>query len=136
VGGRGRRMAGAEAAEAEPAALALIARAADGSVRDGLSLLDQAIALTDGKVTERAARDMLGIADRGRVFDLLESVLGGDAATALDRLDHLYQEGADPLMVLQDLLDLSHFLTRLKLAPDAGLGDPIVEGDRERARPL
>ena len=131
-----RRIAEAVAVEAEPAALALIARAADGSVRDGLSLLDQAIALTDGKVTERAARDMLGIADRGRVFDLLESVLGGDAAAALDRLDHLYQEGADPLMVLQDLLDLSHFLTRLKLAPDAGLGDPIVEGDRERARPL
>jgi DNA polymerase-3 subunit gamma/tau len=131
-----RRIAEAEAVEAEPAALALIARAADGSVRDGLSLLDQAIALTDGKVTERAARDMLGIADRGRVFDLLENVLGGDAAAALDRLDRLYQEGADPLMVLQDLLDLSHFLTRLQLAPEAGLGDPIVEGDRERAAPL
>jgi DNA polymerase-3 subunit gamma/tau len=131
-----RRIAEAEAVEAEPAALALIARAADGSVRDGLSLLDQAIALTDGKVTETAARDMLGVADRGRVFDLLESVLSGNAAAALDRLDRLYQEGADPLMVLQDLLDLSHFLTRLKLAPEAGLGDPIVEGDRERARPL
>src|SRR6202011_4664491 len=131
-----RRIAEAEAVEAEPAALALIARAADGSVRDGLSLLDQAIALTDGKLTETAARDMLGVADRGRVFELLESVLGGDAAVALDRLDRLYQDGADPLMVLQDLLDLSHFLTRLKLAPEAGLGDPIVEGDRERARPL
>jgi DNA polymerase III subunit gamma/tau len=131
-----RRIAEAEAVEAEPAALALIARAADGSVRDGLSLLDQAIALTDGKVTETAARDMLGVADRGRVFDLLKSVLSGDAAAALDRLDRLHQDGADPLMVLQDLLDLSHFLTRLKLAPEAGLGDPIVEGDRERARPL
>ncbi len=131
-----RRIAEAEAVEAEPAALALIARAADGSVRDGLSLLDQAIALTDGKVTERAARDMLGVADRGRVFDLLESALSGDAAAALDRLDRLYQDGADPLMVLQDLLDLSHFLTRLKLTPEAGLGDPVVEGDRERARPL
>jgi DNA polymerase III subunit gamma/tau len=131
-----RRIVEAEAVEAEPAALALIARAADGSVRDGLSLLDQAIALTDGRVTESAVRDMLGVADRGRVFELLESVLGGDAAVALDRLDRLYQDGADPLMVLQDLLDLSHFLTRLKLAPEAGLGDPIVEGDRERARPL
>ncbi len=131
-----RRIAEAESVEAELAALALIARAADGSVRDGLSLLDQAIALTDGRVTETAARDMLGVADRGRVFDLLESVLGGDAAAALDRLDRLYQDGADPLMVLQDLLDLSHFLTRLKVAPEAGLGDPIVEGDRERARPL
>jgi DNA polymerase-3 subunit gamma/tau len=94
-----RRIAEAEVVEADPAALALIARAADGSVRDWLSLLDQAIALTDGKVTETAARDMLGVADRGRVFDLLESVLAGDAAAALDRLDRLYQDGADPLMV-------------------------------------
>ncbi len=131
-----RRIAEAEAVEAEPAALALIARAADGSVRDGLSLLDQAIALTDGRVTEPAVRDMLGVADRGLVFDLLESVLRGDAADALTRMDRLYQDGADPLMLLQDLLELGHFLTRLKLASEAGIGDPIAEGDRERARPL
>jgi DNA polymerase III subunit gamma/tau len=131
-----RRIVEAEAVEAEPAALALIARAADGSVRDGLSLLDQAIALTDGRVTETAVRDMLGVADRGLVFDLLESVLRGDAADALARMDRLYQEGADPLLVLQDLLDRSHFLTRLKLVPEAGAGDPIAEGDRPRARPL
>jgi DNA polymerase III subunit gamma/tau len=131
-----RRIAEAEAVEAEPAALALIARAADGSVRDGLSLLDQAIALTDARITEKAVRDMLGIADRGRVLDLLESVLRGDAGDALDLMDRLYQGGADPLMVLQDLLDLSHFLTRLKLAPAAGVGDPIAEGDRKRAGPL
>ena len=131
-----RRVAEAEMVEAEPEALALIARAADGSVRDGLSLLDQAIALAGGRVTEAAVRDMLGVADRGQVFDLLESVLRGEAAAALDRLDRLYQEGADPLLVMQDLLELGHFLTRLKLAPDAGIGDPILEGDRERARPL
>src|SRR4029077_13749924 len=126
----------AEAVEAEPAALALIARAADGSVRDGLSLLDPAIALTDGTVTETAARHMPGVADRGRVFDLLESVLRGDAADALDRMGRLHQDGADPLMVLQDLLDLGHFLTRLKLVPETDAGDRIAEGDRERARPL
>jgi DNA polymerase III subunit gamma/tau len=131
-----RRVAEAEMVEAEPAALALIARAADGSVRDGLSLLDQAIALAGGQVVESAVRDMLGVADRSYVFDLLESVLRGDAAAALAQLDRLYQDGADPLLVLQDLLDLGHFLTRLKLAPEAGLGDPIAEGDRERARPL
>jgi DNA polymerase-3 subunit gamma/tau len=131
-----RRIVEAEAVEAEPAALTLIARAADGSVRDGLSLLDQAIASTDGRITEEAARNMLGVADRGSVLDLLESVLRGGAADALDRMDRLYQDGADPLMVLQDLLDLSHFLTRLKLAPDAGVGDPIAEGDRKRALPL
>jgi len=151
-----RRIAEAEAVEAEPGALALIARAADGSVRDGLSLLDQAIALsalpreapgasgeaelrpelTDARITEEAVRNMLGIADRGCVLELLESVLRGDAADALDRMGRLYQDGADPLMVLQDLLDLSHFLTRLKLAPEAGVGDPIAEGDRKRACPL
>ena len=131
-----RRVALAEGIEVEPAALALIARAADGSVRDGLSLLDQAIALCSGAVTETAVRDMLGVADRGQVFDLLETVLRGDAATALAQFDRLYQEGADPLLLLQDLLDLAHFLTRLKLAPTAGAGDPILEGDRERARPL
>jgi DNA polymerase-3 subunit gamma/tau len=130
------RVAEAEAVEVEPAALALIARAADGSVRDGLSLLDQAMALCGGKVAEAAVRDMLGVADRGQVFDLFEMVLRGDAAAALAQFDHLYREGADPLLVLQDLLDLAHFLTRLKLAPEAGAGDPVAEGDRERARPL
>ncbi|MGA7864689.1 MAG: DNA polymerase III subunit gamma/tau [Stellaceae bacterium] len=131
-----RRIAEAEGVEIEPAALALIARAADGSVRDGLSLLDQAIALSGGRVAEAAVRDMLGIADRGLVFDLLESMLRGDAPAALAQMRHLYQGGVDPLVILQDLLDLSHFVTRLKLAPEAGTGDPVAEGDRARARPL
>jgi DNA polymerase-3 subunit gamma/tau len=81
-------------------------------------------------------RDMLGIADRNLIFDLFETVLKGDAAGALDRMEALYQGGADPLSVIQDLLDLAHFVTRLKLVPDAGAGDPMEEGDRERARPL
>ena len=131
-----RRIAETEKVEVEPAALALIARAADGSVRDGLSLLDQAIALSGGRVAEAAVRDMLGIADRGLVFGLLESVLRGDAAAALAQMDGLYQGGADPLMMLQELLDLSHFMTRLKLVPEAGIGDPVAEGDRVRAAPL
>jgi len=131
-----RRIADAEGIAAEPAALGLIARAADGSVRDGLSLLDQAIAMSEGMIEAAAVRDMLGVADRGLVFDLFETVLKGDAAGALDRLDGLHQGGADPLMVLQELLDLAHFVTRLKLAPDAGAGDPLEEGERERARPL
>ena len=129
-------IAEAEGVAIDPAALGLIARAADGSVRDGLSILDQAIALAAGPVGESMVRDMLGIADRGLVFDLLETVLKGDAGGALDRMEALYQGGADPLMAIQDLLDLAHFLTRLKLAPEAGSGDPMAEGDRERARPL
>jgi DNA polymerase III subunit gamma/tau len=151
-----RRIAEAEGIVIEPAALGLIARAADGSVRDGLSLLDQAIALSalpkeapvasgvaelrrelaGGAIAEAAVRDMLGIADRGQVWELFETVLKGDAAGALDRMDALYQGGADPQIVLQDLLDLAHFVTRLKLTSKAGAGDPLEEGDRERARPL
>jgi DNA polymerase III subunit gamma/tau len=125
-----------EKVEAEAGAIALIARAADGSVRDGLSILDQAMALGGATVTEAAAREMLGIADRGLVFDLLEAALKGDASGALAQVKSLYDGGADPVIVLQDLLELANFLTRLKLAPNAGEGDPSMEGERVRAAPL
>ena len=121
---------------AEPTAIALIARAADGSVRDGLSILDQAMALGGEAITEASVREMLGIADHGLVFDLLEAALKGDAGAALAQMKSLYEGGADPVLVLQDLLELSHFLTRLKLATNAGEGDPAVEGDRARGLPL
>ncbi len=127
----------AEKIEAEPAAVGLVARAADGSVRDGLSILDQAIALAGGgAITEGAVRDMLGIADKGLVFDLLEQVMRGDAAAALGGLAALYDGGADPVLVVQEILDLVHFLMRLKLTPAAGEGDPALEGDRARGAPL
>jgi DNA polymerase-3 subunit gamma/tau len=126
----------AEGVAAEPAAIALIARAADGSVRDGLSILDQAIALTGGAIGEPQVRDMLGIADRGLVFGLLETALKGDAAGALGQMAALYEGGADPVIVLQDLLELVHFLTRLKLTPTAGEGDAALEGARTRGRAL
>ncbi len=125
----------AEKAVADKSAIALIARAADGSVRDGLSLLDQAISLAGGNVTEDVVREMLGIADRGLSFDLLETVFKGDAAGALKQMGSLYEGGADPAMVLQELLELVYFLTRLKLAPDLG-EDPGVEGERGRGLPL
>jgi DNA polymerase III subunit gamma/tau len=127
----------AEKITAEPAAVGLVARAADGSVRDGLSILDQAIALAGGgAITEGAVRDMLGIADKGLVFDLLEQVMRGDAAAALGGLAALYDGGADPVLVIQEILDLVHFLMRLKLTPTAGEGDPALEGDRARGAPL
>jgi DNA polymerase-3 subunit gamma/tau len=105
-------------------------------VRDGLSLLDQAIALSGGAVEAAAVRDMLGIADRNLVWHLFETVMRGAAAGAIAQMDSLYQGGADPAIVLQDLLDLTHFVTRLKLTPAAGAGDPLEEGERERAGPL
>jgi DNA polymerase-3 subunit gamma/tau len=125
----------AEKVTVDKPAIALIARAADGSVRDGLSLLDQAISLAGGQVTESVVREMLGIADRGLAFDLLETVLKGDAAGALKQMGSLYEGGADPAMVLQELLELVYFLTRLKLAPDLG-EDPGVEGERGRGLPM
>lgn len=125
----------------EPGALTLIARAADGSVRDGLSILDQAIALGFGQmITETALREMLGVADRGLTFDLFEAVMGGDAPGALARLEALYNGGTDPAMILQDLLDLTHFVTRLKLerANDpTNAAAPLADGhDRQRGMVL
>ena len=85
-----------EEVEIEPAAIDIIARAADGSVRDGLSLLDQAMALSGGAITATQIRDMLGLADRVAIFDLFDSVMSGDIASALDRFQIMYRDGADP----------------------------------------
>ena len=104
----------------EDGALALIARAAEGSVRDALSLLDQAIAHQEsGAITAESVRAMLGLADRGRILDLFEKLMGGKIADALKDLGELYDVGADPLVVIQDLLETTHFLTRVKVAPGA-----------------
>ncbi len=108
-----------EQASASNEALALIARAADGSVRDGLSILDQAIAQGRGTVTEDDVRTMLGLADRGRTFALYRHVMAGRIAEALEGLAEQYRSGVDPLVVLQDLLELTHWLTRCKVTPDA-----------------
>jgi DNA polymerase III subunit gamma/tau len=126
------RIAKDESATVDEGALRLIARAADGSVRDGLSLLDQAISHGDGTVTETQMRDMLGLADRARIFDLFEAVLSGDVAQALNQLEQQYQLGADPAVVTQDLLELTHWITRLKLTPDAAQSFAIPETERVR----
>ena len=106
----------------DPGALALIARAAEGSVRDALSLLDQAIAHesgTDAPIAAESVRAMLGLADRGGVLDLFEKLMGGEIALGLALLKEMYDNGADPLVVMQDLLETTHFLTRVKVAPGA-----------------
>jgi len=120
----------------EPAAIALVARAADGSVRDGLSLLDQAIALGGDQIDEARVRDMLGLADRLVVFDLFEQVLRGKLAEALDRLGDLYRAGADPAVVIEDLLGLTHWLTRVKLAPEAADRPDVPEAERTRGKAM
>jgi len=126
------KIAQAEKVEISPEALTLLARAADGSVRDGLSMLDQAIAHGGGVVDAAQVRDMLGLADRSRVLDLFEKTMRGDAPSVLASLSELYDSGADPAVVLQDLLELTHWVTRLKLAPEAG----AASADSERAQGL
>ncbi|HEY5338239.1 MAG TPA: DNA polymerase III subunit gamma/tau [Rhizomicrobium sp.] len=116
----------------EDGALALVARAAEGSVRDALSLLDQAIAHQEsGAITAQSVRAMLGLADRGRVLDLFEKLMGGKIADALKDLGELYDVGADPLVVIQDLLETTHFLTRVKVAPGA---EGFFDGGSSEAR--
>lgn len=129
-------IAGKENATIEDEALSLISRAADGSVRDGLSLLDQSIALGDGAVTGAQVKDMLGLADRGRILDLLESALKGQSKESLDIMENLYRDGADPLVVLQDMLDFTHALTKVKALPklpDTQLAVTKDERDRLNA---
>ncbi len=134
------QIAAQEGVEASPAALELVARAADGSVRDGLSILDQAIALADGPVQEAQVRDMLGLADRGVIFDLAEAVIRGDAGEAIAVSERMHAVGADPSVILNDLLELVHWLTRLKIDPTAGDDALMPEAERARgaemARPL
>ena len=109
-----------EKVKAEDAAIAMIARAADGSVRDGLSILDQAIALSQGEtITAAQVREMLGLGDRGRSMDLLEHALTGNMPEALAVLDDMNRSGADPVVLVQDLLDVTHRLTRARAVPEA-----------------
>ena len=115
-------------------ALALIARGAEGSVRDAMSLLDQAIAHGVGETTADQVRAMLGLADRGRVLDLFDLVMRGNAAGALEELSGQYAEGADPVAVLRDLAEVTHWVSVIKISPQAA-DDPTV-GPDERTRGL
>ncbi len=130
------RVAEAEGVTVDPDAMALIARAADGSARDGLSLLDQAMALGGDRLDALQVRDMLGLADRARVVDLFEAAMTGKPRDALDILSDLHRSGADPVVVLQDLLDFTHFLTRFKVVPETALDPGTPETERVRGGEL
>lgn len=106
-----------EGVQAEDAAIAMIARAADGSVRDGLSLLDQAFATGGKEITADQVQAMLGLGDKAQNLDLLEHALTGNMPEALEIMDSLYAGGLDPLVLVQDLLDLTHVLTKLHAVP-------------------
>jgi len=116
----------------EAQALAMIARAAEGSARDGLSLLDQAIAHGGGIVDADSVRGMLGLADRARIVDLFQHIVSGDVAAALDEFNGQYEAGASPVVVLTDLADFTHLVTRLKYIPDAANDPSLSEVERVR----
>ncbi|HZH08759.1 MAG TPA: DNA polymerase III subunit gamma/tau [Microvirga sp.] len=126
------RICAAEGVQAEQEALAAVARAAEGSVRDSLSLLDQAIAHGAGVVTPQTVRDMLGLADRTQVIDLFEAVMRGDVPAAFAGLRSQYDAGADPAVILSDLAAFSHVVTRLKLIPEAAKDPALSEIERTR----
>lgn len=127
-----RKIAIAEGAEISDDALALITRAAEGSARDAQSLLDQAISHGAGETTADQVRAMLGLADRGRVLDLFDMILKGEAAGALTELSAQYADGADPMAVLRDLAEITHWVSVIKITPDAA-EDPTISPD-ERTR--
>ena len=125
-------IAAKENVEIEPEALGIIARAAEGSVRDSLSLLDQAIAHAAGTVKADAVRQMLGLADRTRVIDLFDSLARGDIAAAFKEFRDQYDVGADPIVVLSDLAEFVNFVTRVKIVP--ATADNVAYGETERVR--
>jgi len=130
------KIAGSEGAQINRDALALITRAAEGSVRDAMSLLDQAISHGAGETGADQVRAMLGLADRGRVLDLFEAILRGDAAGALSELAAQYADGADPAAVLRDLAEISHWVSVIKITPEA-VEDPTIGPDeRQRGQDL
>lgn len=129
-----KRIAGLEQIEVDDDALAMVARAAEGSMRDAQSIFDQAIAHSAGNVTAEAVRAMLGLADRARIVDLFEHIMKGDVASALQGLRALYDVGADPAAVLTDLAEFNHLVTRLRFVP--GAADDAALSEDERVRGL
>ena len=130
------KVATREGAQVAGDALALIARAAEGSVRDAMSLLDQAISHGAGETTAEQVRAMLGLADRARVLDLFEHVMRGDAGAALAELSAQYADGADPMAVLRDLAEITHWLSVCQITPDASADPTISPEERDRGTRL
>jgi DNA polymerase-3 subunit gamma/tau len=129
-------IAAKEGIAADGAALAMIARAAEGSARDALSLLDQAIAHSDGALQPETVRAMLGLADRAAIIDLFADIMAGNVPAALQRLKGLADVGADPVVVLEDLAAFTHVVTRLKISEAALADEALTEEEKSRGRAL
>lgn len=124
------KIAAAENLKADEEALHMIAAAADGSARDGLSLVDQAISLGSGKVRTDIVREMLGMADRGQAFELFDRLLGGDMAELIKKLQEIYKNGANPTAVINDLINITHMLTKVLLIPAFANDEKLSETEK------
>ncbi len=131
-----KKIVAAEGAKADDDALALIARAAEGSVRDGLSILDQAIAMGEGHVSAPKVRAMLGLADRARVFDLAEALFRGDAAGALKGLSSLHHDGAEAAQIVSDLAEAVHVVARIKAVGEEPASEGLSREEKQRGTAL
>jgi len=127
-----KNIANIEKIQIDLEAISLIVRAADGSIRDGLSLLDQAISNTNKKIDTKVITQMLGLAEREKIFDLLEKILEGNSSEALSLYRKLYDLGADVVMIFDELINVVHFITQIKIAPK--LKDDIFIPEIERVR--
>ena len=123
-----------EKATISDGAISIIVRASEGSVRDAISMLDQAISISEAGTTIETIRDMIGLADRSRILDLFELIMKGEAKLALDELSNQYADGADPLIILKDLAEVTHWISVVKISPEI-IEDPTVSLD-ERDRGL
>ena len=127
---------GQEGISFEPEALAMIVRAGEGSARDNLSLLDQAIAHGNGTVTAHAVKAMLGLGDRARIIDLFEELMGGQIGQAIETMRSLYDMGADPQTLVAALADFTHLVTRIKVVPAAADDVSLTPDERKRGAEL
>ncbi|MCY4287417.1 MAG: DNA polymerase III subunit gamma/tau [Aestuariivita sp.] len=130
------RIATAENAEISPEALALITRASEGSARDATSLLDQAISHGAGTVTAEQVREMMGLADRSRVLDLIDMIFEGNTVAALREFASQYDDGVDPIAILRDLAEITHWISVIKVAPDAANGPTVAPEERTRGQDM
>ncbi len=126
-----RKIVKAENLSADEEALEMVARAADGSARDGLSMLDQAIVLGDGKIKTETVSEMIGLADRSRTLDLFEKLIDGDMSAVMKNLSEQYINGANPVVVLQDLIDITHMLVKAKIVPASVNNGRLSENERQ-----
>ncbi len=120
-----------EGLEADDEAIHMIAKAADGSCRDGLSLLDQAISLSDGKIQTETVKNMIGLADRSQTFSLFESLMAGKTDEVVNKLSEQYKNGANPTTVLQDLINITHMLAKAKIVPSSVDSDSLAESEKD-----